>query len=302
MADWLKRNINSTSKKIAYCIVGLVGLGVVTATAQPIGPGTNVRTEYKRLSPKYYVEAPPLSPWAEGQNMLMICDKSFPLDCDVVFLALHDTSLVGVYIPADTMFLFDNEGNGTLGLRTEPFLLPMWAIKRHSVVNPKDTGALAVLNHMYDNVLQSNEAHVDKELSEIYDLNKSDVTIPNRHIILLFDNYQALGRHHELKHETPDPRIGIFIMKKLADECTALYGKIPAIVYVYQCEALIRAHMMDEARMHLEKGLELFPDSVPLQLYEYRLEQDTKKQKKLLRRLREDHPNHWAVKELKDEP
>jgi len=48
----------------------------------------------------------------EGANMLLIGDKPNLKDCDFVFLALHDTSLVGVFSnKAPNEFLFDAEGN-----------------------------------------------------------------------------------------------------------------------------------------------------------------------------------------------
>ncbi|GAA4462780.1 hypothetical protein GCM10023093_09990 [Nemorincola caseinilytica] len=289
------------NNKLRYCIAILMMALAIPAAKAQVATGGNIKEVYKKLSPRYYIQAPPLSPWAEGQNMLFVCDKPFPLDCDVVFLALHDTSLVGAYLPADTVFLFDNDGDGKLGMPIEPFLLPVWAIKRHTVVRPRDTAVLAVLDRMYNNVLQGNETRVDEQLSDQYERYKVDMTMPNRHIILLFDNYQALGRYHEQHHRVADPRLGIAYMKALAEECTTLYGRIPAIVQVYMCEALIRAHMMDAARIHLEKALELYPDSVPLQIYAYRLEENTKQQQKMLNRLRERYPQHWAVKAMTEE-
>jgi phytoene/squalene synthetase len=63
-------------------------------------------------------------------------------------------------------------------------------------------------------------------------------------------------------------------MKSLARECLELYKKIPVLVCVYMGEALQSANMIKDAREHFKMGLKFYPNSIPLQVYNYQLETD----------------------------
>lgn len=58
--------------------------------------------------------------------------------------------------------------------------------------------------------------------------------------------------------------------------------KIPVIVRVYRVEALINAGMIDEAREYIKNSLCFYPGSIPLLVYNYKLEADKDMKKRQL--------------------
>jgi hypothetical protein len=63
-------------------------------------------------------------------------------------------------------------------------------------------------------------------------------------------------------------------------------------------EALQSAGMTDEARKHFKMSLQFYPNSIPLLVYNCRLEQDPTKKKEQLTDLKKKYPKHWMVKDL----
>jgi soluble P-type ATPase len=45
-------------------------------------------------------------------------------------------------------------------------------------------------------------------------------------------------------------------------------------------------------------SLEYYPNSIPLLVYNYRLEQDPTKKKQMLEELKKKYAEHWMVKDL----
>lgn len=88
-------------------------------------------------------------------------------------------------------------------------------------------------------------------------------------------------------------------MKSLSEECLKLYNRIPVVVCIYMGEALLQDNgMTDEARKHFKTSLQFYPNSIPLLVYNYRLEQDPAKKKKDLINLKQKYAEHWMVKTL----
>jgi hypothetical protein len=87
-------------------------------------------------------------------------------------------------------------------------------------------------------------------------------------------------------------------MKSLSGECLSLYNVIPTIVCIYMGEALQSAGMTDKARDHFKMSLQFYPNSIPLMVYNYKLEQDPAKKKGQLADLKNKYANHWMVREL----
>ena len=120
----------------------------------------------------------------------------------------------------------------------------------------------------------------------------------NRHIALLFDNYQTIINETSAKGQKAPADICIPLMKSLSTECLSLYNRIPVIVCIYMGEALQSGGMKDEAREQFKMSLEFYPNSIPLLVYNYRLEEDPSKQKEMLKELKAKYPEHWMVKDL----
>jgi hypothetical protein len=114
----------------------------------------------------------------------------------------------------------------------------------------------------------------------------------------LFDTYQNIISETASKGEKPPANICVPLMKTLAGECVSVYNSIPAIVCIYMGEALMSAGMTDEARKHFKMSLQFYPNSIPLLVYNYRLEQDPTMKQKELKNLKQKYPKHWMVKDL----
>jgi hypothetical protein len=115
---------------------------------------------------------------------------------------------------------------------------------------------------------------------------------------LLFDTYQNLITETAAKGKPAPSNICIPLMKSLAGECLELYKKIPVLVCVYMGEALQSANMIEDAREHFKMALKFYPISIPLQVYNYRLETDLVEKKKQLSNLKTKYSKHWMVKDL----
>lgn len=271
----------------------------LSSNAQTMKQGDNLRTEFNKISNPYYFKAPSFTGWTEGANMLLIGDKPNPTDCDYVFLALKDTTLIGVFkTKAPYALMFDTEGNSILGNTSEYFLLPLWTVKRNTQVVSTDKTILLLLDKMYEKTLQANDVELDEATMKEYQQYQSDTTLANRHIALLFDNYQTIITQTAAKGGQTPADICIPLMKSLSGECLSLYNSIPVIVCIYMGEALQSAGMIDKAREHFKMSLQFYPNSIPLLVYNYRLEQDKTKQKQQLADLKKKYGKHWMVKDL----
>ncbi|HQW22889.1 MAG TPA: hypothetical protein PLI47_06290 [Bacteroidia bacterium] len=274
-------------------------LATLSASAQNLKQGGNLKAEFEKINNPYYFKAPEFSGWVESRNMILIGDKPNPNDCDFVFLALQDTTVIGAFINKEAKyFLLDMEGNSTLSVTSNYFLLPMWTVKRNAKVISSDTTILLLLDKIYEKTLQANQLELDEKTIKEYGEYKSNTTLANRHIALLFDNYQTIINETSAKGEKAPAEICIPLMKSLSAECLSLYNRIPVIVCIYMGEALQSAGMIDEAREHFKLSLQFYPNSIPLLVNEYRLEKDPIKQKEKLAKLKSKYPEHWMVMEL----
>lgn len=274
-------------------------IATICSYAQTSKQGDNLETEFKKISTPYYFKAPRFTGWAEVSNMLLIGDKPNPMDCDFVFLALEDTTLIGIFqTKAPNVFMFDTEGNSILSNTSKYFLLPSWVVKRNTQVVPSDKKVLVLLDKLYQKTLQANEAELDEATIKEYQQYQTNTTLANRHLVLLFDNYQTIITETSAQGGIAPAKICIPLMKSLSGECLLLYNTIPAVVCIYMGEALQSAGMTDQAREHFKTSLQFYPDSIPLMVYNYKLEQDPVRRKEQLAALKKKHAKHWMVLDL----
>lgn len=274
-------------------------LATLSASAQNLKQGGNLKAEFEKINNPYFFKAPEFSGWVESRNMILIGDKPNPNDCDFVFLAVQDTTLVGVFTTKEPkQFLLDMEGNSTLSVTSNYFLLPMWTVKRNTKAISSDTTILLLLDKIYEKTLQANQLELDEKTIKEYGEYKSNTALANRHIALLFDNYQTIINETSAMGEKAPAEICIPLMKSLSAECLSLYNRIPVIVCIYMGEALQSAGMIYEAREHFKLSLQFYPNSIPLLVNDYRLERDPIKQKEKLAELKAKYPEHWMVKDL----
>jgi hypothetical protein len=283
-------------KKILFL---LIITATFSANAQNLRQGDNLKTEFNKIITHYYFKAPSFTGWTEGQNMLLIGDKPNPNDCDFVFLALQDTTLIGAFkTKAPNIFLFDTEGNSILSNTSEFFYLPLWTVKNKTKIVSTDKTILNVLDKLYEQTMQANDGQLDEKTIRKYQQYQTDTTLANRHIALLFDTYQTIITETAAKGEKVPADICVPLIKSLVGECVSLYNNIPVIVCIYMGEALQSAGMTDKAREHFRMSLQLYPNSIPLLVYNYRLEQDPTKKKEQLTDLKKKYSKHWMVKDL----
>jgi len=280
-----------------YLISVLTILASFICNAQIIKQGDNLKTEFRKITKPYYFTAPNFTDWIEGTNMLLIGDKPNPNDCDFVFIALHDTTPIGVLTTkAPNAFMFDTEGNSILNKASKFFTLPEWTVK--TKISSTDKTVYNVLDKLYDETMQADNGQPDEKTIRKYQQFKTDTTLANRQIALLFDTYQNIITETAAKGEKPPANICVPLMKTLAGECVSVYNSIPAIVCIYMGEALMSAGMTDEARKHFKMSLQFYPNSIPLLVYNYRLEQDPTIKQQELTNLKNKYPKHWMVKDL----
>lgn len=282
-----------------YLITTLAIYATVICNGQILKQGDNLKTEFKKIAKPYYFAAPRFTGWTEGTNMILIGDKPNPNECNFVFIALHDTTLIGIFTTeAPNVFMFDTEGNSILSNTSELFYLPVWTVKNKTKIVASDKTILTVLDKMYEQTMQANDGQLDEKTVRKYQKFQTDTTLANRHIALLFDTYQTIITETASKGEKAPADICVPLMKSLAGECVSLYNSIPAIVCIYMGEALQSAGMTDEAIKHFKMSLKFYPNSIPLLVYNYRLEQDTTKKEEQLADLKKKYFKHWMVKDL----
>lgn len=268
-------------------------------SAQTLKEGDNLVTEFKKIITPYFFKAPNFTNWAEATNMFFIGDKPILNDCDFVFLALSDTTLIGVFnTKTSNEFMFDMAGNSILSHPVEYFLLPSWTVKKKIQTNSSDRKILSLLDKMYEQTLQANEIELEEATVLQYQDYQTNTKLANRHIAILFDNYQTIISHSATSGNAPPSKICLPLLKLLSEECLSLFNTIPSIVCIYMGEALQSAGMIDLAREHFKTSLQFYPNSIPLLVYNYMLEQDKTKRSQQFSNLKKKYGKHWMVKDL----
>lgn len=282
-----------------YIIFLLTIILTISVNAQTIKKGDNLKTEFQKIEKPYFFDAPNFTGFAEGQNLYLIGEKENPLDCDFLFIAQKDTTLIGVYkVKKPISFFFDTEGNSILNSSSDFFVLPLWTVKNKTKVSSSDKRIISLFDKLYEKTLQANNNELDEKTIREYQAYQKDTTLANRHIALLFDNYQNIITETAAKGKQAPAEICIPILKSLSEECLKLYNTIPVIVCVYMGEALQSAGMTEEARNHFKMSLQFYPNSIPLMVYNYKLEQDETKKQQLFKELKKKYSKHWMVKDL----
>ena len=267
--------------------------------AQTIKQGDNLKVEFNKISKPYYYNAPSFTGFAEGSNMILIGSKQNPKECDFLFVALNDTTLIGVFkVSAPNLFLFDTEGNSILNSSSDFFILPLWTVKNKTQISASDKKVILLLDKLYEKTMQANDIELDEKTMNEYYSYQTNTTLANRHIALLFDTYQNIITETAAKGNKVPSEICIPLMKSLSGECLKLYNSIPAIICIYMGEALQSGGMIEEARKHFKMSLQFYPNSIPLLVYNYKLENDAKKKQEQLLNLKSKYPKHWMVKDL----
>lgn len=164
-------------------------------------------------------------------------------------------------------------------------------IKQESKIDRNDRVVYDILDEFYTKNLQSENDEMTPETIQRIEKTASNPDTKNLHVLLLFLMYQQHLSRTSVAGKTPDTEFQIEAMKLLENETRDIYGKVPAIIYIYKAEALDGSGKKEEAKAAVDQGLKEYPDSVPLKVYSYLNTKDEVLKNDLVK----NHPNHWMV-------
>ena len=167
-------------------------------------------------------------------------------------------------------------------------------IKSQSKTDPDDKAVYNLLDEFYQKSLQAETDEMTPETIQQIEKLASDPNTKNLHILMLFLMYQQYLSRTVTSKKTPDTKFQIETMNLLENETKDIYGKIPAIIYIYKAEALDDAQNKEEAKLTVAKGLQEYPDSVPLKVYSYLNSKDPTLKNDLIK----NHARHWMVQQF----
>ncbi|KQT24300.1 hypothetical protein ASG22_09830 [Chryseobacterium sp. Leaf405] len=167
-------------------------------------------------------------------------------------------------------------------------------IKKESKIDGNDKTIYNLLDEFYNKNLQADNDEMTPETVEKIQSLVSDPTTKNIHILMLFLLYQQHISQTATVGKKPNSEFQIETMRLLENETKEIYGKVPAIIYVYKYEALDSGDKKDEAKTAAIQGLKEYSDSVPLKVYTYLSTKDETLKNDLIK----NHPNHWMVKQF----
>ncbi|KMQ63794.1 hypothetical protein ACM40_03175 [Chryseobacterium sp. BLS98] len=167
-------------------------------------------------------------------------------------------------------------------------------IKKDAKIDRNDTAVYDILDEFYNKNLQAENDEMTPETIQRIEKLASNPDTKNLHILLLFLMYQQHISRTSMVGKAPDTEFQTETMTLLENESREIYGKVPAIIYVYKAEALDGAKKKEEAKTVLDQGLKEYPDSVPLKVYRYLNTKDEVLRNDLVK----NHPNHWMVQQF----
>jgi len=120
---------------------------------------------------------------------------------------------------------------------------------------------------------------------------QSDPNFPNKQLALLLWNYGLAAS---------DPEKALKWIQALNDEYKNVYGESNPLILIYKGETLEQGNHKDDAYTHFRMFLKEYPNSVIAMVNVYGMETDANVAKQYYDQLKSLHPNHWAVKNLKE--
>lgn len=167
-------------------------------------------------------------------------------------------------------------------------------IKDVSKIDRDDRTVYDLLDEFYNKNLQAENDEMTAETVQRIEKLASNPDTKNLHILMLFLMYQQHISRTAMAGKTPDTEFQIEAMKLLERETQDVYGKVPAIIYIYKAEALEGGGKKSEAKTVVDQGLKEYPDSVPLKVYSYLNTKDEVLRNDLVK----NHSNHWMVQQF----
>ncbi|MBB6371496.1 hypothetical protein [Chryseobacterium shigense] len=167
-------------------------------------------------------------------------------------------------------------------------------LKQESKIDGNDRAVYDILDEFYNKNLQADNDELTPETVQRIEKTASNPDTKNLHILMLFLMYQQHISRTSMAGKKPDSEFQTEAMTLLENETREIYGKVPAIIFIYKAEALDGAGKKEDAKTTLAEGLKEYPDSVPLKVYSYL----NTKNEVLRNDLVKNHPNHWMVQQF----
>ncbi|PZU15358.1 MAG: hypothetical protein DI622_12725 [Chryseobacterium sp.] len=167
-------------------------------------------------------------------------------------------------------------------------------LKKKSQIDKSDKTIYNLLTTFYEKNLQADQEEMAPEDIQQIEKLVSDPNTKNLHILMLFLMYQQHISKTAAVGKEPDADFQIETMNILENETKDIFGKIPAIIYIYKAEALESGHKKDESQNTILQGLKEYPDSIPLKVYSYLNTKDNTIKDDLIK----NHSKHWMVQQF----
>lgn len=167
-------------------------------------------------------------------------------------------------------------------------------IKSQSKIDSHDKMVFNLMDEFYQKSLQAESDEMTPETIQKIEKLASDPNTKNLHILMLFLIYQQYLSQKVMEKKAPDPKFQVEVMTLLENEVRDVYGKVPAIVYIFKAEALDSDQKKEEVKTTVANGLKEYPDSVPLKVYSYLNTKDEALRNDLIK----NHANHWMVQQF----
>ena len=164
-------------------------------------------------------------------------------------------------------------------------------LKSKSKIDKSDTTSLEIINNFYHDVLQSDKGELGSNTINKLQKFMTSPDAKNKYLIEIFLMYLQHISETAAKNLKTNPDFQVANMKYLKSEFEELYRRTPAIIFIYNSEALESAQRIEEAKKEVLDGLNTYPNSIPLKVYHYLGTKNEEIKKDLIT----NHTNHWLV-------
>ena len=166
-------------------------------------------------------------------------------------------------------------------------------ITKNAIRDSTDKTVYHLMDELFQGILQSDNLNVSQEtIAKIDKIMKSD-QVKNKHLLMLFLLYQNVVEQ-SVRTDTSNRQIKLEILHTLSDEYSNLYNQIPVIIYIYLAESYKANKQHEEVVKTLNVSRKLYPDAIPLKVYQYMETKDETLKADILK----NHKDHWLVKQF----
>ncbi|MCU7695264.1 hypothetical protein ACFSPU_12195 [Haoranjiania flava] len=163
-------------------------------------------------------------------------------------------------------------------------------IKRNSKVDKNDFTCYNLMQKMYDEVLQSENSELKESTITAIKKYENSRKSKNTYLFATLMFYQNVITK-SANEKVVKPELQRDLINYLENELIEIYGKIPAIIYVYKVETLSLFDDKTEMKKYIDEGLKNYPNSIPLKYYSYKYLNEQTYKEELLK----INKKHWLI-------